>query len=89
MNQVGSCAGESALIVVQAATPGNEKRFAVLPAWKLSVSSLRMEALPMITPKDVAEGMELLITLALSLVAGLLAFLLVSLIVNILGLSGS
>jgi hypothetical protein len=48
-----------------------------------------MEALPMITPKDFAEGMELLITLALSLVAGLLAFLFVSLVVNILGLSGS
>jgi len=43
----------------------------------------------MITPKDVAEGMELLITLVLSLVAGLLAFLFVSLVVNILGLSGS
>ena len=87
-NHVGSCAGESALIVVQATTSGNEKRFAIPPDWKLSVSSLRMEALPMITPKDFAEGMELLITLALSLVAGLLAFLFVSLVVNVLGLSG-
>ncbi|MDQ6653172.1 MAG: hypothetical protein M3Y84_10560 [Acidobacteriota bacterium] len=50
---------------------------------------LRMEALPMITPKNLAEGMEFLITLVLSAVAGLLAFLFVSLVVNILGLSGS
>lgn len=42
----------------------------------------------MITQKNVAEGMEFLITLVLSLVAGLLAFLFVSLVVNILGLSG-
>ena len=48
-----------------------------------------MEALPMITSKNLAEGMEFLITLLLSAVAGLLAFLFVSLIVNILGLAGS
>ena len=43
----------------------------------------------MITSKNLAEGMEFLITLVLSALAGLLAFLFVSLVVNILGLSGS
>jgi hypothetical protein len=43
----------------------------------------------MIAPKHLAEGMEFLITLAVSVVAGLLAFLFVSLVANILGLSGS
>ena len=43
----------------------------------------------MITSKNLAEGMELLITLVLSAVAGLLAFLFVSLVVNVLGLAGS
>ena len=43
----------------------------------------------MITSKNLAEGMEFLITLVVSAVAGLLAFLFVSLLVNILGLSGS
>jgi hypothetical protein len=43
----------------------------------------------MITSKNLAEGMEFLITLVLSAVAGLLAFLFVALVVNILGLSGS
>jgi hypothetical protein len=45
-----------------------------------------MEALPMIVPKNHAEGMEFLITVVLSAFAGLLAFLFVSLVVNILGL---
>jgi len=48
-----------------------------------------MEDLPMIAPKHQAEGMEFLITVVLSAFAGLAAFLLVSLVVNILGLSGS
>jgi len=43
----------------------------------------------MIVPKNLAEGMEFLITVVLSAFAGLLAFLFVSLVVNILGLSGS
>ena len=42
----------------------------------------------MIARKQVAGGMEFLLTVGLSAVAGLLAFLLVSLVVNILGLSG-
>lgn len=42
----------------------------------------------MIAPKNVAGGMEFLLTVGLSAVAGLLAFLFVSLVVNILGLSG-
>ena len=42
----------------------------------------------MITPKNLAGGMEFLITVGLSAIAGLLAFLFVSLIANILGLSG-
>ncbi len=42
----------------------------------------------MITPKNLAGGMEFLVTVALSAVAGLLAFLLVSVVANILGLSG-
>jgi len=45
-----------------------------------------MEALPMIAPKNLAEGTEFLVTIILSAVAGLLAFLFVSLIVKILGL---
>ena len=40
----------------------------------------------MIAPKNVAGGMEFLITVGVSAVAGLLAFLLVVLVVNILGL---
>ena len=47
-----------------------------------------MEALPMIARKNVAGGMEFLLTVGLSAVAGLLAFLLVALVVNVLGLSG-
>jgi hypothetical protein len=43
----------------------------------------------MITSKNLAEGMEFLVTLLLSAVAGLLAFLFVSLVVNVLGLAGS
>ena len=42
----------------------------------------------MIARKNVAGGMEFLVTVSVSAVAGLLAFLLVSLVVNILGLSG-
>jgi hypothetical protein len=42
----------------------------------------------MIAPKNVAGGMEFLVTVGVSAIAGLLAFLLVSLVVNILGLSG-
>ena len=40
----------------------------------------------MIAPKNVAGGVEFLVTVGLSAVAGLLAFLLVSIVVNILGL---
>jgi hypothetical protein len=47
-----------------------------------------MEVLPMIAPKQVAGGMEFLVTVGLSALAGLLAFLLVSLVVNVLGLIG-
>ena len=42
----------------------------------------------MIVPKNLADGMEFLLTVALSAFAGLLAFLFVSLIANVLGLSG-
>ncbi len=42
----------------------------------------------MIAPKTISEGMEFLMTVLVSAVAGLLAFLLVSLIVNIMGLGG-
>ncbi len=45
-----------------------------------------MEALPMIAPKNLAEGTEFVVTIVVSAVAGLLAFLFVSLIVNILRL---
>ena len=45
-----------------------------------------MEALPMIAPKNLAEGTEFLLTIVVSAVAGLAAFLLVALIVNVLGL---
>jgi hypothetical protein len=71
------------VIVVQAADYGNGKRFEVVGLM------LNMEALPMIVPKNLAEGMEFLITVALSAFAGLLAFLFVSLVVNVLGLSGN
>jgi len=40
----------------------------------------------MIARKNVAGGMEFLITVGVSAVAGLLAFLLVSVVVNALGL---
>ena len=49
-------------------------------------SKSRMEALPMIAPKHLAEGTEFVVTILVSAVAGLLAFLFVALIVNILGL---
>jgi len=45
-----------------------------------------MEALPMIARKNVAGGMEFLLTVGLSAIAGLLAFLFVSLLVTLLGL---
>jgi len=54
----------------------------------VSEFKLIMEALPMIAPKQVAGGMEFLLTVGLSAIAGLLAFLLVSLVVKIFGLSG-
>jgi hypothetical protein len=53
------------------------------------IAAANMEVLPMIVPKNHAEGMEFVITVVLSAFAGLMAFLLVSLIVNILGLSGN
>jgi hypothetical protein len=87
MKTFANCVGKSTAIVFQAANSGNVKgneggrlssnrRFAYV-----------MEALPMITPKYLAGGMEFLVTVGLSAVAGLLAFLLVSLVANILGLS--
>jgi hypothetical protein len=45
-----------------------------------------MEVSPMIARKNVAGGMEFLVTVGLSAIAGLLAFLFVSLVVHILGL---
>jgi hypothetical protein len=42
----------------------------------------------MIARKNAAAGMEFLVTVGVSAIAGLLAFLFVSLIANILGLSG-
>ncbi|HKB66431.1 MAG TPA: hypothetical protein VKC61_11290 [Pyrinomonadaceae bacterium] len=42
----------------------------------------------MIAPKQVAGGMEFLVTVGVSAIAGLLAFLFVSLVVTLLGLSG-
>ena len=42
----------------------------------------------MIAPKNVAGGMEFLVTVGVSALAGLLAFLFVSLVVSVLGLSG-
>ena len=39
----------------------------------------------MIAPKNVAGGMEFLVTVGVSAVAGLLAFLFVSLVVSVLG----
>jgi len=42
----------------------------------------------MIAPKNVAGGMEFLVTVGVSAVAGLLAFLFVSLVVSVLVLSG-
>jgi hypothetical protein len=42
----------------------------------------------MIAPKQVAGGMEFVLTVGISAVAGLLAFLFVSLVVNVLGLTG-
>ena len=72
---------KSCVIVVQAPESGNGKRFEV-------ASSCHLEGLPMIVPKNYAEGMEFLLTVVLSAFAGLMAFLLVSLIAYILGLNG-
>jgi hypothetical protein len=47
---------------------------------------MRMEALPMIAPKDLTEGTEFLVTIIVSAVAGLLAFLFVAVTVKVLGL---
>lgn len=80
--------GESTVIVVQAAKSGNGKRFERSTSFEAVKQLMVMEALPMIAPKNVAGGMEFLLTVGLSAVAGLLAFLFVSLVVNILGLSG-
>ena len=66
-----------------------ERDLSPLPIERSQSTMFRMEALPMITSKNLAEGMEFLVTLVLSAVAGLLAFLFVALVVNILGLSGS
>jgi hypothetical protein len=49
-------------------------------------NQLIMEALPMIARKNVAGGMEFLVTVGLSAVAGVLAFLFVSLVVKLFGL---
>ena len=48
---------------------------------------MRLEGLPMIVPKNYAEGVEFLLTVVLSAFAGLMAFLLVLLIVYVLGLN--
>jgi hypothetical protein len=45
-----------------------------------------MEALPMIARKNFEGGMEFLLTVGVSAVAGLLAFLLVIVVVQVLGL---
>ena len=42
----------------------------------------------MIASKHVAGGLEFLLTVGVSAIAGLLAFLLVSLVVSVLGLAG-
>ena len=77
-NHPSEFAVKSAAIVVQAVTPGNEKGFELVTSF--------MEALPMIAPKNLAEGTEFIVTIVVSAVAGLLAFLFVLLMVNILGL---
>jgi hypothetical protein len=87
-NHLTGFVDESAVIVVQAARPGNGKRSDSNDGFELVNQLMIMEALPMIAPKQVAGGMEFLLTVGLSAVAGLLAFLLVSLVVNVLGLSG-
>ena len=96
-------ASESRLIVDQAATRGQRKRIwydwlesGLVRLDRGGTSALSkpeqttriMEALPMIARKNVAGGMEFLITVGVSAVAGLLAFLLVSVVVNALGLFG-
>ncbi len=80
-NHPSEFAVKSAAIVVQAVTPGNEKRFELVTS-----ITLFMEALPMIAPKNLAEETEFIVTIVVSAVAGLLAFLFVLLMVTILGL---
>ena len=95
MKTIPNCAGKSALIVFQAASPGNAKEReggALRRGGPIASSGCPlvyvMEALPMITPKTLAGGMEFLVAVGLSALAGLLAFLLVSVVANVLGLSG-
>jgi hypothetical protein len=87
MKTFANCVGKSSAIVFQAGGSGNAKGNedgGLRPSRRFANV---MEALPMITPKCLTGGMEFLITVGLSAVAGLLAFLLVSLVVNILGLA--
>jgi hypothetical protein len=64
-----------------------DRELKVVPVFRFVNQPMIMEALPMIAQKNLTAGMEFLITVGVSAVAGLLAFLLVSLVVNILGLS--
>lgn len=83
-----NCGGKSSVIVFQAAGSGNAKGNEDGGLGSDRRIASVMEALPMITSKHLAGGMEFLITVGLSAVAGLLGFLLVSLVANLLGLSG-
>jgi hypothetical protein len=91
MKIFANCVGNSAAIVFQAADSGNAKGNAEGSLGSNCRFAYVMEALPMITPKispkTFAGGMEFLVTVGLSALAGLLAFLLVSIVANILGLS--
>jgi hypothetical protein len=88
MKTFANCGGKSSVIVFQAAGGGNAKGNEDGGLSPVRRFAYVMEALPMITPKYLAGGMEFLITVGLSAVAGLLAFLLVSVVANLLGLSG-
>ena len=87
-----NCAGKSAVIVFQAASSGNGKGNEAEDSGPNRRFVQVMEALPMFTPKvspkTFSGGLEFLVTIGLSALAGLLAFLLVSVVANILGLSG-
>ena len=48
-------------------------------------AGINLEALPMIVHKYVSGGMEFLITVGVSAVAGVLAFLLVSIVAHLIG----